>query len=107
MLSPNQIFLNSKLVTVVKVFSTILISGALGLEAWNLFVEPVQARPLQGLVIALYVGRVALVSHGIEAVMAAMFASSKQRSPLSYSVYTFFVGTVGLVELFRQPDVKA
>ena len=82
----------------VKVFSSVLISGALGLELWNILAEssPVLPWPL-----VFYLGRFALVSHGIEAMIAAVYASSQGRSPLFTGIYTFFVGTIGLFELFQ------
>ncbi|CDN15188.1 hypothetical protein RintRC_3145 [Richelia intracellularis] len=36
----------------------------------------------------------------MEALVAAYFASKKDKSLVKYATYTFFVGTVGLLELF-------
>lgn len=49
-------------------------------------------------------GRVALIGHGIEAVISVFYAPGKGKPPVSYGIYTFFVRTVGLVELFQLPQ---
>ena len=85
----------------VKVFSCILISGALGLELWNILAQGSLFPAWQFL---FYLGRLALIGHLIEGIVAAFYAPSKGRLPLGTGVYTFFVGTVGLVELFQQPQ---
>lgn len=87
----------------LKVVSTFLIASALGLELWNLGAKVIYSSPLQGLEIFFFVERLALLIHGIEAAIAASYASSRQQSPLRYGLYTFFVGTVGLMELFQLP----
>ncbi|MBE7384294.1 MAG: hypothetical protein F6J95_023130 [Leptolyngbya sp. SIO1E4] len=91
--------------SLIKVFSTILITGALGLELGNLAATFMGGGPISGLDPVFWIGRVALVIHGVEGAIAAVYAPSRQRSPLTHSIYTFFVGTVGLVELLRQPAV--
>jgi hypothetical protein len=85
----------------VKVFSCILISGALGLELWNILARGSLFPAWQFL---FYLGRLALIGHVIEGIVAAFYAPSKGRSPLNIGIYIFFVGTVGLVELFQQPQ---
>ncbi|MEQ9357174.1 MAG: hypothetical protein RIG63_18605 [Coleofasciculus chthonoplastes F3-SA18-01] len=40
----------------------------------------------------------------MEAIIAAVYAPSRQKTPIVYGTYTFFVGTVGLLELFDQED---
>jgi hypothetical protein len=42
--------------------------------------------------------------HFVEAIIAAVYAPSRQKTPIVYATYTFFVGTVGLLELFDQQD---
>jgi len=42
--------------------------------------------------------------HLVEAIIAAAYAPSRQKKPIVYATYTFFVGTVGLLELFDQED---
>lgn len=48
--------------------------------------------------------RFAVIIHFFEGVIAAIYAPSKNKPPLQYGVYTFFVGTVGLIELFKQEN---
>lgn len=86
----------------IKLFSTLLITSALGLELTNLYAERVHHVSIQGLDVIFALERFALVAHSIEGIIAAVYAPSRTYSPLKYGIYTFFVGTVGLIELFRQ-----
>lgn len=88
----------------IKRFSIALISGALGLELFNLAVKRFGGGPIPGLEVLFWIGRVALIIHGIEGTIAAAYAQTRQQSSLSYGFYTFFVGTVGLVELWQSPN---
>ena len=97
---PTIFKLDKNFSSLIKVVSTVLITSALGLELWNLY------SPVQGLTILFYIERFALISHGIEAAIASVYAAPRDQSPLKYSIYTFFVGTVALVELFQQPDTQ-
>ncbi|MEM8642093.1 MAG: hypothetical protein AAGG51_25265 [Cyanobacteria bacterium P01_G01_bin.54] len=89
--------------TAFKILSTILIIAALALELWhqqaNLThkVIPAFLTPL------FWLERLALGGHLIEAGIALTTASGRMLNPFTYSIYTFFVGFVGLVELFTQP----
>ncbi|MEE3715553.1 hypothetical protein V2H45_02205 [Tumidithrix elongata RA019] len=49
----------------------------------------------------IWIGRFAIAAHTLEGLIAAFFATSKQKSPLKCAIYTFFVGTVGLLELLE------
>ena len=88
----------------IKVLSTGLITAALGLELGNLTAHFFGLAPFVGLAIVFWVGRIALVIHAVEGAIAAAYAPSRERSALKYGIYTFFVGTVGLVELWRLPQ---
>jgi hypothetical protein len=98
---PTHLILRYTLTT-IKGISIILITSAMGLEAWNLYAQmhnitiPVALDPVFAL------ERIAVSAHGIEGIVAAGFASSKAKMPISYGFYTFFVGTIGLVELFTE-----
>ena len=85
----------------VKVFSRVLVLGALGLELWNILAG---GSLFSDWKLVFYLGRLVLVSHGLEAIIAVVYAGSKGRSPVVTGIYTFFVGTVGLVELFQQGE---
>ncbi len=80
----------------IKIFSTVLIAAAIGRELLNGWAHILNLpQPIALL------GRIALAAHGIEGAIAAVYAPSRGRSPLKYAIYTFFVGTLGLVELFQ------
>jgi len=88
----------------IKVVSTSLISGAIALELWNIYALfsdlsiPTILEPV------FWLGRFAVTIHLVEAIIAAAYAPSTQKRPIVYATYTFFVGTVGLLELFDQED---
>lgn len=88
----------------IKVLSTSLISGAIALELWNIYAlfsnlsVPTILEPV------VWLGRFAVTMHLIEGIIAAAYAPSRQKTPIVYATYTFFVGTVGLLELFDQQD---
>lgn len=85
---------------VVKIMSTVLMIGAMGLELWNIYtvlnqlIIPNIIRPI------FWIERVAIGVHLLEAIIAAFNAGSKDKIWYKYGVYTFFVGTIGLIELF-------
>lgn len=90
-----------KLVVSIKCLSIFLISSAIGLEVGNFYamfthspLPPVLPRSL------FWVERVAVAIHLIEGLIASVYAPRQHKAAIPYGVYTFFVGTVGLVELF-------
>ncbi|MEM9118693.1 MAG: hypothetical protein AAGD09_12530 [Cyanobacteria bacterium P01_F01_bin.56] len=89
----------------IKVLSTGLITAALGLELGNITAHFFGIDPFANVAIAFWIGRSALVIHAVEGAIAAAYAPSRQRSALRYGIYTFFVGTVGLVELWQLPQL--
>jgi hypothetical protein len=88
----------------IKVISISLISGAIGLELSNIYASfwdlsvPTILEPV------FWLERFAVTMHLVEAIIAAAYAPSRQKKPIVYGTYTFFVGTVGLLELFDQED---
>lgn len=88
--------MKNQIYTAIKITSIGLISAALAFELGNL------ALGISANVPPLIVGfeRFALIAHALEAAIAAVFAPSHQQRSLPYGLYTFFVGTVGLMELF-------
>jgi hypothetical protein len=93
--------ISNRLRNFVKVLACAVISGALGLELWNILAQDSLYTDWP---IVFWFGRFALISHSIEAIIAAFYAPSRGRSPFNMGIYTLFVGTVGLVELFQLPQ---
>ena len=93
-------------ITSLKIFSTIFIASTLLIESWNIYLHlnnnslPAKFNPL------LWFGAIALLAHFIEGIIAAFNANSQQKNPLTYGIYTFFVGFVGLSELFDGESVE-
>jgi succinate dehydrogenase/fumarate reductase cytochrome b subunit len=50
----------------------------------------------------MFIASVALIIHIIEGIIAAFFTKRKGYDRIKYGIYIFFVGTVGLYELFKQ-----
>lgn len=93
--------MQKKFFALIKVVSTLLITGAIGLEMWNIYARLHQDALPNGLNLVFWIGSVPLAIHAIEGGIAVAFAPSRQKSPIQYGIYTFFVGTVGLLELFE------
>ena len=98
--------MQKRLLTTIKILSTILITGALGLELRNLYALQSQMTPLDLPFPLLWIGRFALVAHFLEGMIAFIYAPSRNQSAIASGIYTFFVGTVGLVELFELQGTK-
>lgn len=93
--------LSSTAIQVLKIGVTLLMSGAIALESYNL-IHPFINSSLPGLLFGLIiVARVALIVHCLEAIAAAYLARSHQQNPLKTAIYTFFVGAFGLWELSK------
>ncbi len=90
----------------LKVTSIVLMAGAIGLETWTIVVK-LNARPMPNRLMPLvWLGSIALFIHVIEGMLAAALAPSRNKQPLQYGFYTFWIGTVGLLELLTA-DVAA
>ena len=94
------------LLTTIKIISTMLIVGVLGLELRNLYALQSQMTPFDLPFPLLWIGRFALVAHFLEGMVAFIYAPSRNQSAIASGIYTFFVGTVGLVELFELQETK-
>ncbi|TVP61939.1 MAG: hypothetical protein EA343_12625 [Nodularia sp. (in: Bacteria)] len=92
------------LATMIKVISTIFISGAIGWELWNIYAAMNNISIPSSLNFIFWLERFAITAHLIEAGIAAFYAPTKQKMPITYAIYTFFVGTIALIELFAQED---
>ncbi|RCJ25647.1 hypothetical protein A6S26_14975 [Nostoc sp. ATCC 43529] len=103
-LSMNLSEIGQKIAGFIKIVSIVLITGAIGLELGKIFgllntnEIPNNFTPIFG------IARFALIAHLFEGIVAAIYARPKNKLPFQYGIYTFFVGTVGLVELFRQEN---
>ncbi|RCJ24692.1 hypothetical protein A6770_03265 [Nostoc minutum NIES-26] len=93
-----------KLFLLVKIISTVLIASAIILELWNLSALITNNKIPGSLNIIFWIERFAIAAHFLEGVIATIYANSRNKMPLQYGVYTFFVGTIGLLELFSQED---
>lgn len=84
----------------IKVVASLVIFSAIVLELVNLYIVQQGGQLPSLLKMLLWFGHFALTAHLVEGIIAAFYAPTRGKHPLSYGVYTFFVGTVGLVELF-------
>jgi hypothetical protein len=99
--------INPQFVNVIKVISTAVISIAMGLEIWKIYAITNDISVPQSLNIFFWMGRIAIGSHFVEAIIAGFYAPGKNQHPIKYAVYTFFTGTVGLMELFPAKDSES
>jgi hypothetical protein len=86
--------------SLIKVISVVLITSAIGLELWNAYALLTNSKLPSSLNPFFWVERFAVAIHFVEGVIAASYAPSRKKMPIKYGTYTFFVGTVGLLELF-------
>ncbi len=85
----------------IKVLSTCLITGAIGLELWTLKATLTDSWIASIPEPVFWLERFAIAIHLLEGGVAAAYAPSRNKPALRYGTYTFFVGTVGLLELFK------
>jgi len=91
-----------RIFTLIKIISVILITSAIGLELWNAYALLTNTNIPSSIQPFFWIERLAITIHLIEGVIAAYKAPSQKKMPLKYGTYTFFVGTVGLLELFEK-----
>ncbi|WP_404799819.1 hypothetical protein [Anabaenopsis elenkinii] len=96
---PMNIF--KTIATIIKVISTIFISAAIGWELCNIYIVTPSS-----LNFIFWLERFAITAHLIEAVIGGFYARRKQETPIKYGIYTFFVGTVALIELFASEEIS-
>jgi membrane-associated HD superfamily phosphohydrolase len=94
--------IKKRLFKFIKIISIVLITSAIGLELWNVYALLTNSKIPSILHPIFLIERLAIASHFVEAMIAAYKAPSKNKMPLKYGTYTFFVGTVGLLELFDE-----
>lgn len=97
------------LVTGIKGLSILLITAALGLELGKGLLLVWQASPLVLPVWLVGFERFALIAHGIEGALSGYIAWRQQsgKPPLQAALYTFFVGTVGLLEQMQTGETAS
>ncbi|MBD0387281.1 MAG: hypothetical protein ICV54_12365 [Nostoc sp. C3-bin3] len=100
----NLKFIKKDIFAFIKIISVVLITSAIGLESWNIYAVITNSNVPSSLNPIFWIERFAMTSHFIESIIAAFYASSKQKIPIKYATYTFFVGTIGLLELFAQEN---
>lgn len=96
--------INPRLLKGIKILSCLLIAGALGLVAVKASGLIPQKSPLDK---AFWLGSVALVFHGLEAMVAAVLAHRLNENVIKAALYTFWTGAAGLAELFQQLDANS
>lgn len=94
--------IKTNLFTLIKLISIVLISSAIGLELWNAYALMNNSTIPTSLNLILLIAHLAISIHFFEGLIAAYKAPSKEKMPIKYGTYTFFVGTVGLLELFEK-----
>lgn len=102
--SMNLKFINRNIFILVKIISTMLITSAIGLESWNIYAVITNSNLPSSLNPIFWIERFAMTTHFVESIIAAFYAPSRKKMPIKYAIYTFFVGTIGLLELFSQEN---
>ncbi|MBN3906883.1 MAG: hypothetical protein HWQ35_10090 [Nostoc sp. NMS1] len=92
--------------TTVKLISTVLITSAIGLESWNIYALITNSNIPSSLNPIFWIERFAMTCHFTLGIIAAFYAPSRKKMPMQYATYTFFVGTIGLLELFDRDDAS-
>lgn len=96
--------IKQKLFTIIKFISIPLITAGMGLEIWNIETITTNNQLPNILNPVLILAHIALSAHFIEGIIAAFYAPAQNHNPIKYAIYTFFVGTVGLLELWENRD---
>ena len=92
--------MDTKTSQIIKITSIVAITAALGLEVWNLYLHLNHQMLPKKLNPVFWLGTIALIAHGVEGLIAAFNAGDRNKNPFTYGIYTFFVGYIGLQELF-------
>lgn len=93
--------MKQKSINLIKIISSILITGALGLDLWYLYWRLRDRIMPNILAPVLWIANIALAIHLIAGLIAAFKANTFERNFFTYGIYTFFVGFVGLWELWQ------
>jgi hypothetical protein len=88
--------------TLMKGIASGVTLGAIGVELWGRIpgIFPQVPFPLPNF---FPIGaHIVLIAHGMEGVVAAAIARRSYKNPFTIGLYTFFVGTIALMELFSR-----
>ena len=99
-------FKSRYLVLVIKVISLLLIASGIGLELGNAYALFTHSQTPSIPKFIFWLERFAITAHLFEGIIAVYYAPAKNKIPIIYGIYTFFVGTVGLLELFDFPGER-
>jgi hypothetical protein len=89
------------ILNLIKIISIIFVSCALGLDAWQIYMQLHHVSLPSQLEYLFWIGNIIMIAHAIEGIIAAFKAKSQKQNPLTYGIYTFFVGFVGIQELVK------
>ncbi|NET54904.1 MAG: hypothetical protein F6K47_01455 [Symploca sp. SIO2E6] len=92
------------LLLVIKLSSLVLIASGLGLELGNICAILTHSPTPTIAKFIFWLERLAISTHVVIGAIAAYYAPAKNKIPIIYGTYTFFVGTLGLLELFDFQD---
>ncbi|TFI54588.1 hypothetical protein BLD44_010055 [Mastigocladus laminosus UU774] len=95
---------NQYLSNLIKVVSIIVVTSAIALELANIYALLHNFQLPSSLNPIFWMGHFVITAHFIEAAIAVFLASANKKIHIKYGIYTFFVGTVGLLELFDKED---
>jgi hypothetical protein len=101
--------IKKQLFTIIKIIASILIPNAIGLEIWNIYtIINHQSLPIPHILNPVLIfTHIALFAHFVEGVIATIYAPSKNQPAIKYGIYTFFVGTIGLLELWENNSTSS
>lgn len=103
--------MNQKYFFPVKIVAAIFTTLGLFLELWNIYHIVYHTQIYPTVTKLIWLAHFVITAHFLEAVIAAFLISSKtpseDRKPFRYGIYTFFVGTVGLLELNNNDSEQA
>jgi hypothetical protein len=85
----------------IKIISTIVIIIALGIVITNFLPIFPEVTNSSFFKIITWLASFSLISHFIEAVIIYLYTYKKAANPMKLAVYTFFTGTMGLTEIWK------
>jgi hypothetical protein len=97
--------MNPKINFLIKIVATVVITLAIIAELANIYRRLYGDYIPSNFILLFWLGRLVLMAHFIEGIIAAISAHKQEKNFLIYGIYVFFVGTLGLLELF-QPSEK-